>query len=440
MTSGNTICFACQRYRGWDLDHPKAHCEAFPEGIPDDILFGGFDHRNPHVGDHGIRFLLDPEEQDSLAAYIRIGDLVGAAKMAERWDPHAHPRIPKGMPHGGEFMSIGDLVDTPKGKGKVIDFVHSLKGTDVVVKHDSGVTSYLPVTDTKVLEKASGRAAKAPAKPKIPRRPTTKIMGWKEALEQGKAPLNPARIHAIDQETPPENAQQIEDKFKTLLPKARVVIRAPAGALGKILDDGRVKSQFETNASGGLLDNSMRSASERQMFGYPNDLPNKLRPIYGYMEEDPTHVEDPGGDASMYGDAKLVLKETVRQRTTFTVEDSMTGTFIDPPAINKVERSFELVRSPSLLTDPKWYADPSLGDYDQIPEWETVSPTGEDGSPAGYVETQIHGGVSLNDIDYIRVPPGSSAAMTLHKAGWTPGQPTGLDTSTTPWYPPGRTP
>ena len=38
----------------------RGACQAFPKGIPDEILFNRADHRKPYPGDRGIRF----EEKD----------------------------------------------------------------------------------------------------------------------------------------------------------------------------------------------------------------------------------------------------------------------------------------------------------------------------------------------------------------------------------------
>jgi hypothetical protein len=49
------MCWHCKRR------HPRdgrwgIRCDAFPDGIPDEIIESNFDHRRPHPGDHGLLF------------------------------------------------------------------------------------------------------------------------------------------------------------------------------------------------------------------------------------------------------------------------------------------------------------------------------------------------------------------------------------------------
>lgn len=59
MTSGpRSQCDTCVRFRS-PLSRPGAtgpFCEAFPEGIPDEVYENTVDHRQPVAGDHGIRW------------------------------------------------------------------------------------------------------------------------------------------------------------------------------------------------------------------------------------------------------------------------------------------------------------------------------------------------------------------------------------------------
>lgn len=43
-------CISCQHYQG------AITCDAYPDGIPIEIITGEHDHTQPYEGDNGIRF------------------------------------------------------------------------------------------------------------------------------------------------------------------------------------------------------------------------------------------------------------------------------------------------------------------------------------------------------------------------------------------------
>lgn len=75
-----TICEACALRKSTpNPDHSGAspytaeieYCAAFPDGIPEDIYPGGFDHRREYPGDHGIRFELKQGAAELVDIYER---------------------------------------------------------------------------------------------------------------------------------------------------------------------------------------------------------------------------------------------------------------------------------------------------------------------------------------------------------------------------------
>lgn len=60
------ICTLCERLVEPGDDEYGFKCAAFPDGIPDEILVGTFDHRKAYPEDKGIRFQarIDVTEKD----------------------------------------------------------------------------------------------------------------------------------------------------------------------------------------------------------------------------------------------------------------------------------------------------------------------------------------------------------------------------------------
>jgi len=50
-------CLMCKHFLGF------GECDAFPDGIPEDILTGEHDHAEPYPGDHGIQFETKEKER-----------------------------------------------------------------------------------------------------------------------------------------------------------------------------------------------------------------------------------------------------------------------------------------------------------------------------------------------------------------------------------------
>jgi hypothetical protein len=44
-----------------EIDEEAMYCSAFPDRIPQEVMFGVLDHRNPIPGDGGIQFEPDPD-------------------------------------------------------------------------------------------------------------------------------------------------------------------------------------------------------------------------------------------------------------------------------------------------------------------------------------------------------------------------------------------
>ncbi|WP_280276023.1 helix-turn-helix domain-containing protein [Nocardia wallacei] len=212
-----------------------------------------------------------------------------------------------------------------------------------------------------------------------------------------------------------------------------LAIRMRQEALFGLLADGRFKTQFEGMLGGGRAGEVARM--EDRWFGNPEDMDPRLRPVYGLVLVDgerPAGLSDAATSAgladirttlytekaAMYGRIEVVLKDDVRQRATFCVGDSLvySGSQFD----GKPARTM-----PSPLLDPRPES------FGVVPLSANVAVDdhalrGIERDYSGalfrrhqFVESHIHGGVTLSDIDHINLPepPDPELRAALDDAG-----------------------
>jgi hypothetical protein len=191
-----------------------------------------------------------------------------------------------------------------------------------------------------------------------------------------------------------------------------VRIRAYGTQARLILKDGRFKSQFETRDSGGEYDPELRAQAEHDGMGVPFGIKDAKRPIYGFYDA-------PSTDQSieMYGNIEFVLNTDLKKRTTITVGDSLEG-FQDGIRVG----------TPVSRIDRTAFTDDFVSRA-FITEGKVIE----------YVEAQVHGGVTLDDVTAIRIILGqkdtrqtySPLAYEIRKRGipiiWVDGR-TGVET------------
>lgn len=163
---------------------------------------------------------------------------------------------------------------------------------------------------------------------------------------------------------------------------APIQVRTSTKGIAGILETGRFKSSHEIGSSGAgsILDDDEYGDMRREYeleFMETDGVPDSEAPIYGYAGDSDT--------AKLYGGVVVTLKPAVRSRTTATVGDSLSG-FPQPYPIDAM----------STLSDAQFESAMSND--------ETSNLTLTNGKFSSYLETQVHGGVGLDDIESVELP------------------------------------
>jgi hypothetical protein len=200
--------------------------------------------------------------------------------------------------------------------------------------------------------------------------------------------------------TPPEQRDRIVARTLDVRDKGKIAI-AIEEAFFDVLDTGRFLNQFDTGTSMGTLDNEWRALAEETTFGIEPDAFASSRPIYGYVSEPGWELQH---QVNQYGEIRVVLKDSVRNRTTMTAGDSLTTSAVPIPVVgdvtdrqvfNAIERSPKKDKPNGKITGINWDAGKYADENDKDTFYESW-----------YYEAQIHGGVYLSDIDYVMLGDG----------------------------------
>ena len=187
---------------------------------------------------------------------------------------------------------------------------------------------------------------------------------------------------------------------ETVRMHGHVFIAQPQDIALKVMEDGRFKSQFETETSNGALAFEMRAAMEKSMFGLDPTIPATERPIYGYVGV--TNVAPLA--VTQYGAIRFHLKPSARARTMFTMDDSLDSVSIPVPMEGRLTPREMFPAAPMHmmvggmpLTDEGTHLSAELDRDDPIQAVGTFE-------RIQYIEAQVMGGVSMDDVDGIWLP------------------------------------
>jgi len=182
---------------------------------------------------------------------------------------------------------------------------------------------------------------------------------------------------------------QADSDIEYFRTEGKVTIAIDGKSFERVLNSDGFLNQFDTRTSNGLLNSVVRTVSELRGQSIPFSVDNKQRPIYGYVAEDDSSAIATSA-LEQYGDYRVVLKDSVRDRTTMTIGDSMNTGARPIPMFGKTTSRARFNSFGKFSGTP----DPPLRGFIA----SDFEPTQLSGYGELYAEAQIFGGVKLSDI------------------------------------------
>jgi hypothetical protein len=181
-----------------------------------------------------------------------------------------------------------------------------------------------------------------------------------------------------------------------------IVTRVTAEELSAIVEDGRFESLSEQPPSvhSAIYDTMYREGRydlEKGLWGLPTD---SLSPIYGYFDT-PLHPSV-DNQTRIYGDVKIVLKDSVAGRTTISPGDSANHG-LTPVLVTDARKGNLSLEQVDSAYRSRHFQRGATSVSQPIRTVRTIA-------NIDYFEAQIHGGVSLGDIKSVRLGKYSSVS------------------------------
>lgn len=172
-----------------------------------------------------------------------------------------------------------------------------------------------------------------------------------------------------------------------------------------LVADGRYRSQWQTGLSAGsrsAVPGGDRQRWESALFGGAYDAADPSafdHPVYGSLDL----MLDPHGGSPRFGSSFVVLRAHVRLRTTICVGDSVTG----PKDVGTADAPWSVLAGLAEQASSGALLNRGLGVEDLLKALDgSYVSAGPSRDLDGYVEAQVHGGVSLRqDVAAIVVDP-----------------------------------
>lgn len=310
----------------------------------------------------------------------------------------------KGSPEGGQFTSK-DSADSGSRDGKTLPSFLKKKGEAVASDSDKTLPSFLK-------EKAKDGEKKKSRLDIIRQR--TQAPSLKNFLKYRQQRLEKMRKRGDFNARVDEHTEKlVNEKITELAKSSRLCSNVKLESLDSVLKTG-LKNQFEIQSSRGMYRPTERMKATNLLFGtdkiqvfedgdekhmgWFDSGTGKINPEtfafekYGNLEAADLKTAIKNTSCSHYGETKVFFKDYIRDRTTFTLNDSL----------NEKDES-----QPGYLNSPAdigvwggaWMKNDKL---DRIKKCKTLHEAASImGSSAGYDEAQIHGVLKPEDVAYV---------------------------------------